>query len=127
MDLILAEGFKDSSVPKILVVANNSPPPPVENVLAVVGDPSKKWEAPCYTFEDLPALAGLVRSQILTDPVCEASVSLTVDGVDVPLSRYPSSVLKNLAEGFVASLNGVPAEPQEIRITVRGREAGESR
>ena len=120
VDLILAEGFKDSNAPKILVVANETPPPVVENVLAVVGDTSQKWEAPSYTFDDLPALAELVRSQVLNPPVSEASILLTVDGIEVPLSRYPSTVLRNLAEGFVATLNGVPAEPQEIRITVKG-------
>ncbi len=127
VDLILAEGFKHSNVPKILVVKDETPPPTVENVLAVVGDTSEKCGAPSYTFDELPALAELVRSQVLNPPECEASILLTVDGVEVPLSRYPSAVLRKLAEGFVASLNGVPAEPQEIRITVRGRGAGDSR
>lgn len=61
-DIVIAEGFKSSAVPKVLV---GSSPPPVENVIAHVSGKPKSWDLPTYTFDELDGLAGQIRRQFL--------------------------------------------------------------
>lgn len=116
VDLIIAEGFKSSRAPKVLVAGNNGPPPEVDQVIAVVGDAQPPLAVPQFAFDDLPSLALLVRERLLPIKGDGSSVTLVVDGVAIPLRRYPSSVLMNLLEGFLASLDGVPSGPREIQV-----------
>ena len=63
-ELVVAEGFKSSSVAKVLVRAPEKPSPAPENVIAVVGECGGVENVPCYTLQELDGLA----SQIL-DPI----------------------------------------------------------
>ena len=65
MDLVIAEGFKTSAVPKVLVHAGSSSPPRVENVIATVTDGSGPGDAPTYGFDSLDLLTRQLRSQFL--------------------------------------------------------------
>ena len=102
----------------MLVVGNDAPPPEVDNVIAVVGNAVPLFGAPLFDFSELPALAERIREKLLNTAPVEARVSLRVDGVDIPLKRFPSNVIGKLLEGFVASLDGVPTNPREIRISL---------
>lgn len=65
VDLVVAEGFKGSSAPKVLVTRGESPPPQVSNVVAVVSDLPGPAGLPTYSFEDVDALARQVKTQYL--------------------------------------------------------------
>lgn len=117
-DLILAEGFKSSGVPKILVSNGSSPPPEVDNILALVGNYDERLVVPTFSIVDMDGLVELVRTKMTKPSILRPSVRLTVDGEDVPLSRYPSMVLRNLVEGFVKSLKGVSVAPREVNIKI---------
>jgi len=45
-------------------------------------------------------------------------VKLTVDGSDVPLSRYPSSVFERVILALVSTLKGVPEKPKRILLEI---------
>ncbi len=64
-DLVIAEGFKVSSVPKVLVCGEEAVQPPPSNVIAVVGDRPEAGDTPCYSFTDLGGLVQQILDQLL--------------------------------------------------------------
>ena len=119
IDIVVAEGFKGSQSPKILVLGSDHQFMTLNNLVAVVSDSPVECGHPQYGFDQLTELAHRVRNEFLTDEVQENSVTLVVDGVEVPLKRYPTTVLQGIIKGFVSSLNGVPVEPRDIQIRIR--------
>jgi molybdopterin-guanine dinucleotide biosynthesis protein B len=124
IDLVLAEGFKASPVPKVLVVDSNSVQPAVENVMAVVGDAPRPGGAPVFRFDEIGRLADFILSAVLVPDPPLLSVELAIDGQDVPLRHFPASVLAGIASGFVSSLKHVPVDHRTIQIALRRRISG---
>lgn len=124
-DLVVAEGFKRSTVPKVLVLGREPISPPPENVIAVVGDAERVDGLPCYTFQEMAGLADLVRDQVLGQASDAPAVLLKVDGVTIPMAPFPASALAGVLKGFLSSLKDIPGEPQSIHVTLhlsaRGR------
>ena len=118
IDLVIAEGYKDSAFPKVLVADGEGPHPVVENVVAVVTRDTVEREVPTYHPDNLRQLADKVRGDLLDERPAASSVSLTVDGVYVPLKRYPALALAEIVKGFLASLDDIPRDPAETRITI---------
>ncbi|MDP6403415.1 MAG: molybdopterin-guanine dinucleotide biosynthesis protein B [SAR202 cluster bacterium] len=121
VDMVIAEGFKRSAAPKVLVVDPENAPPDVDNVIATVSADPKVPGVPNYHLEELQNLAAQIRKQFLDAPQETPAVSLVVDGVPIPMSRFPTGSLTSTVEGFVSSLKGIPDDPQEIRLTIRLR------
>ena len=119
VDMAIAEGFKTSAVPKVLVIDGTQPPPRVENIIATVGPEATMSHLPNYHLEELDKLAAQLRMHYLEVRQPATSVSLVVDGTPIPLSKYPISAVTGVVEGFLSSLKGVPPSPREIRITIR--------
>ena len=122
VDMVIAEGFKANSVPKVLVLSNGGHPPEVQNVIAIVSDTAETQSVPTYSFQGLDGLATYLREQLLEPGRRTELVSLTVDGADVPLSRFAASVLIGIVHGYIGSLKGIPDNPSEIQITIQVRE-----
>lgn len=64
-DLLVAEGFKGSAVPKVMVLGAQQLSSPPQNVIAVVGDHATMEDVPCYSFEEMDGLARQVENQVL--------------------------------------------------------------
>ena len=65
-DLVVVEGFKGSSVPKVLVQGAEQISPAPVNVIAVVGENGREGEGvPCYSFQELDGLARQIQGQVL--------------------------------------------------------------
>ncbi|MBQ10827.1 MAG: molybdopterin-guanine dinucleotide biosynthesis protein B [Planctomyces sp.] len=64
-DLVVAEGFKSSGAPKVLVLDDLSEPGPLRNVIATVNGDGGPWGCPRYGFDDLESLAGLISREFL--------------------------------------------------------------
>ena len=62
-DLVLVEGFKGSELPKIEFAGD--PPLELENVVAVVSDRPDPRPLPCFTRNDVAAIAAFVRKALL--------------------------------------------------------------
>ena len=71
-DLVVAEGFKGSTVPKVMVLGEEQLSPPPENVIAVVGDHAAAEDVPCYSFDELDGLAQQVQRLAHTFHHCRA-------------------------------------------------------
>ena len=68
VDLIIVEGFKKGSWPKIEIIRDEVPERPVipaEELLAVVGGAAPIEGAPLYGLEDAAAVAELIEQQFL--------------------------------------------------------------
>ena len=74
-DLVVAEGFKTSSVPKILVEDGERLADSVADIIATVGGDEEELGVPDYAIEDLDALANLVEKEFLTGPKARPSLA----------------------------------------------------
>jgi molybdopterin-guanine dinucleotide biosynthesis protein MobB len=117
-DLVLAEGFKRSGVPKVLVEGPEAITPPVDGVIAVVGEGSGPGaDIPRFGFDDMNALVGLIEERIPTGND-GPDVSLVVDGAPVGLAPFATTAFDGVVRGLLASLKGVPAVPRHIRLVI---------
>ena len=64
-DLVLAEGFKGSSVPKILVLGTDPIWPLPQKLNAVVSDGQRVEGVPWYNIKDMDGLARQIEARIL--------------------------------------------------------------
>lgn len=64
-DLVIAEGFKRSSVPKILVLGDETISPAPGNVIATVGDRMPNVQAPVFGHDEMDRLAEHVADVVL--------------------------------------------------------------
>ena len=134
VDLVVAEGFKTSAGPKVLVVHGDSPPPSVENVIATVGDGQDHepfGNVPAYGFEEADKLADQLIAQVFKfDSPADRpapAVSLAVDGNPVPLIPYISATLAGIVGGFLSTLKGLPKDPADVQISIQAGQAGQKR
>jgi hypothetical protein len=69
MDIILAEGFKQSDLPKIEVFRpENSKPPACKgdsNLIAIISDAPLEWGAPRFSSNDLESVASFILQRLL--------------------------------------------------------------
>lgn len=77
VDCILVEGFKLSAYPKIEVCrASLGTAEPLctkeDQLIALVGEPSVDRGVPCFAWDELPALARLLRERFLIGATTEA-------------------------------------------------------
>jgi hypothetical protein len=124
-DLLLAEGFKESAVPKVLVAGREHLSPAPTNVIATVGGPGGAGDVPHYSFEEMDRLADQVQRQLLDRPLDQGGVSLVVDGVPVSLGAFASAALAGAVLGFVKALKGVPQDPRNVHLVLEGLESRE--
>ena len=108
-DLIIAEGFKQSAVPKI-EVWRQGVGQPLENLkskAAVVTSDEYPGSSPqIFTTDDIVPMADfLEKSYILPQ---EQRVSLLVNGTEVKLSAFPREFITNMTEAMVSSLKDIP-------------------
>ena len=106
-DIILAEGFKNSPVPKILVHRREagSPPEALTRVSAVMSDEPVGLDVQHFGLNDIsPLVDFLVETFILP---AKYRVDLRVNGEPVALSSYPREIIASVIETMVKSLKGV--------------------
>jgi molybdopterin-guanine dinucleotide biosynthesis protein MobB len=118
-DVVIAEGFKQSRVPKVLVEGGDTVSARISNVVARVdGHGAPAEEVPVFTFEQMDELCDLIESMMSTSLPDRPAARLTVDGQTVRLNRFPASALANVVTGFVSALKGVPGPERSIKVTV---------
>ncbi|NIM04922.1 MAG: molybdopterin-guanine dinucleotide biosynthesis protein B [Armatimonadetes bacterium] len=119
--LVIAEGFSEEDLPKVLVVgkeAGESPIPSEEQLLAVVSDVSKEQSVPTFGFDDTASLADLLVERLLAP---EREVSLIVEGRQVRLNHFADSVIASTVRGMIAALRDIPEEPETINLQIHRR------
>ena len=119
-DLLLTEGFKQGSTPKIEVHRKEqgegllcSP----RQLLAVVTDEPLSVDVPQFSKEEVQGLADLIENRLLAQRK-EDDVDLAINNVSVPLNRFVRSFLVKTLLGMVSSLRDVK-EVKSLRIWLR--------
>lgn len=132
MDLVLAEGYKQTRLPKIEVYRRELHPTPLPNRdhtwLALVStDPTAGQGSPaipCFAPDDIRGLADFLIQQCPTAAPQyrrqrrRAHITVEVDGQPVPLNRFAASLLRRGIKGMIASLRGCD-HPESIKIEIR--------
>lgn len=116
-DLVIAEGFKGSAVPKVLVTSDRPLSQTPSHVIATVGEAAARG-VPAFSFEQIDDLASLVESEFVRHTHRAPAVSLAVDGEPVELAEFPARALAGTIAGFVAALKGVGTAPGSIRVEI---------
>jgi molybdopterin-guanine dinucleotide biosynthesis protein B len=120
-DIILAEGFKQDKVAKIEVhrgAAGSGLVCEPGELLAVVTDEPLEVGVPQYRPDDAQGIADLVEEKYLKKAEGE-TVSLYVDGKQIPLNAFVRRLFSRVLFGLVSSLKGVAGGADGIDISVR--------
>jgi molybdopterin-guanine dinucleotide biosynthesis protein B len=107
-DLILTEGFKGSSYPKIEVHRAEQGKELLtdpQQLLAVVTDEPLDVKAPQFAKDDIQGVADLIEKEILKQRR-ENDIDLLVDGVSVPLSASQRDLLARTMSAMIPARPG---------------------
>lgn len=121
IDLVIAEGYKRLSLPKIEVfrsAQHEAPLPDRDDTwVAMVSDTAGVADLPCFGLEDVAGLADFLEERFIT-PFAKQKTSLLVNGQPVYLNAFVESFLRQAITGMTCSLKGCQ-DPREIIITIR--------
>ena len=117
-DLILAEGFKGESAPKIEVQRNQTGPllPDLKGLFAVVTDDAVDTKARKFSWSDIKGLVDLIEEGFIAPN--REHVSVYVNGQPVVLTSFPKEIMRNLMLAMASSLKGAGA-PKTIEFRLR--------
>ncbi len=112
-DIILTEGFKGSSYPKIEVHRHKQGKELItdpEQLLAVVTDERLDVNVPQFSRDDINGIADLMEKMIISQRQ-ENAIDLVVNGANIPIS----SQVKDLLARTIAAMIPAPANDGEIK------------
>ncbi len=121
-DLILTEGFKRSSYPKIEVHRREqgsemvSPP---EQLLGVVTDESLEVGVPQFARDETDKIADLIEGRILAQRK-EENVDLLINGVAVPLKPAFRDLLARTLMAMVSAFSDI-RQVRSLGVFLRGK------
>ena len=121
-DIVLADGFRESSNLKVEVHRAEEGEELLcykNELLAVVGDKPQRLDLPAFAADDLAGLADLVRRRFLT-PEPGEDAALFIDGVRLPLALFVRKMMASTVLGMVRALKGVE-DPKSVVVAVRKR------
>jgi len=106
-DIILAEGFKQDSAPKIEVHRRQVGPPlkNVKKLAAIVTDEGLNTKVRQFSLDDITGLVDLLEMGFIRPK--ENRVTLVVNDVDIPLSGFPKDYIAGILAAMASGLRGV--------------------
>lgn len=122
VDIILTEGFKRESKPKVEVLADGDSElisPPGE-VFLVAASTAADIGRPKVGRDDIGAVADAIESKFLKEPAGAFGVSLVVDGKPIALNGIMKAMVSNTIAGLITSLKGVD-NPDKVEVRLWGR------
>ena len=106
-DIILAEGFKQSSAPKIEVHRKEAAPPlsSIRKLIAIATDEPLETKARQFSLQDIKGLADLLENGFIKPQ--RERISIYVNNDPIPLTAFPKNVISNTVVAMVSSLKGI--------------------
>lgn len=122
VDIILTEGFKRESKPKIEVLADGDSEliSPLNEVFLVAGSTAVDVGRPKVGRDEISAMAEAIKTRFLKERSDDAGVSLVVDGKPIALNGIMKAMVANTIVGLVSSLKGVD-NPDKVEVRLLGR------
>lgn len=121
VDLVLAEGYKHTDLPKIEVFRGSVHAAPLpdrdETWLAMVSDRRPVGDLPWFGLDDIIPLADFLVAR-LSKPNTPPRATLLVDGKPVALNNFVGQFLARTVTGMTSTLKGCE-QAREITITIR--------
>ena len=120
-DLVVVEGYKRSSYPKIEVhrAALGADLQLSEDELtAVVTDSDGANTVPCFRTDDYQGVAAFLDERFPRPSADSQAIRLTIDGEEVPTNAFASRVIAGGIRGMLSALKGVD-QPGDVRIELR--------
>lgn len=120
-DIVICEGYKKSSLPKIEVhrdeVSNELLCLPQENLIALVSDTKRLPDVPQVKWNEIEKLADIIEEKVIKpQPVNE--IELEVNGKNIPLKPFVADMLSGMLFGSVSALKDCE-DAREITIRAR--------
>ena len=117
-DLVLAEGFKGESAPKIEVQRNATGPllNDLKGLLAVVSDEVLDTKARRFAWDDIKSLVDLIEEGFIK-PNPE-HLAVYVNDKQIVLSSFPKEIIRNLMVAMASSLKGA-GDPKRIEFRLK--------
>jgi molybdopterin-guanine dinucleotide biosynthesis adapter protein len=116
-DLVIVEGYKGESAPKIEVQRNKTGPllSGLKSLIAVVTDEEVETTARKFSWSDIKGLANLIEEGFIK-PNPE-HLSVYIDGSPIALSSFPREFISNMMVAMASSLKGIKgANSLEFRL-----------
>ncbi len=104
LDIVLVEGFKKSSLPKMVVHRNPGEPmlENLTNVVAVVTEFALDEKVRQFKPDDIAEIANFLEESFIKPSKQE--LNLYVNGKPVPLTQFPKGIIRNVVLAMVDSL-----------------------
>jgi molybdopterin-guanine dinucleotide biosynthesis adapter protein len=117
-DLVIAEGFKGESAPKIEVQRNQTGPLLVDlkGLFAVVSDEAVETKARKFAWSEIKGLVDLIEEGFIR-PNPE-HLAVYVNGNPIVMTSFPREIVRNLMVAMASSLKG-GAEPKTVEFRLR--------
>ncbi len=120
VDIILSEGFKRNSQPKIEVFRKERHRELLctreDNLLAIASNQPFHLGVPCFDLEDARGMVDLIEEKFLKGKELP-SVQLKVNGREVPLSPFVRKSIIGTVRGMVSALKECET-PQRIELEI---------
>jgi len=120
-DIILTEGFKQDSAPKIEAHRRETGPPlsGIKKLIAIATDEPLETKTRQFSLDDIRGLADLLEKGFIRPR--GDRLSLYVNNVAVPLSTFPKELITNVLVAMASSLKGV-GEVRSLEVFLRKRD-----
>lgn len=120
VELVIAEGYKKTALPKIEVFRRAVHETPLqerdESWIALITDPPLATDLPCFAPHDMKAIADFLEERFLRRPAA-GRTRLVADGAPVALNRFVESFIRLSVGGMVSSLKGCESA-RRITLTI---------
>ena len=105
-DIILADGFKGSDVPKIEVHRLETGPllTDVRKLIAIATDESLDTKTRQFNLEDVKGIADFLETGFIKPN--EERIALYINDTPITLTRFPREIITNVLVGMADSLKG---------------------
>ena len=117
-DIILAEGFKGSSAPKIEVHRKElgAPLSTIGKRIAIVTDEPLEAKGRHFSFQDTKGIADLLEKGFIKPQ--QERICIYVNNIPITLTTFPKHIMTNTLIGMVSSLKGI-GDVTSLQICLR--------
>lgn len=117
-DLVITEGFKRSSFPKIEIFRAAVEPEPIctdkDHLVALVTDDPIEASVPIFHFQEVERLADWIEDRYLKNRK-KRSIMIHLDGKRLPMKDFVEDIVSEAIKGMLSTLRGW-GSPKSIEI-----------
>ena len=121
VDLVIAEGYKATSLPKLELFRKDAHSAPLgnrdETWVVMISDSEPDPDLPHLKLDDIPAIADFIVTHFIQGKTKRVA-TLLVDGKPVRLNSFVESFIRKAILGMTSSLKGCD-NAKDISITIR--------